>query len=99
MRPLTKNVGSRGDIAFIHHFNVFLQSYLMQIDLTKRILLSLPFVRTRAIRNNKYCMNQKLKFHPVEMKPIDYLSEMNIMRVKKKKVDRGSTFPIKLAAF
>lgn len=43
-------------------------------------------------------MNQKLKFHPVEMKPIDYLSEMKIMRVKKK-VDRGSTFPIKLAAF
>lgn len=35
MRPLTKNVGSRGDIAFIHPFNVFLQSYLMQIDLTK----------------------------------------------------------------
>ena len=30
-------------------------------------------------------MNQKLKFHPVEMKPIDYLSEMKIMRVKKKK--------------
>lgn len=29
-------------------------------------------------------MNQKLKFHPVEMKPIDYLSEMKIMRVKKK---------------
>lgn len=44
-------------------------------------------------------MNQKLKFHPVEIKPIDYLSEMKIMRVKKKKVDRGSTFPIKLAAF
>ena len=60
----------------------------------------MAFVRTRAIRNNKYCMNQKLKFHPVEMKPIDYLSEMKIMRVKKKKkVDRGSTLPIKLAAF
>lgn len=45
-------------------------------------------------------MNQKLKFHPVEMKPIDYLSEMKIMRAKKKKkVDRGSTLPIKLAAF